>query len=210
VTTIALLRQTYANRNLGRADGLLEPWTDGDVDQHLAEAIRQTWPLLGKRANGTVATNQASDVYTVPAALSATDFRISRIELEYSSGGQTKKVDEVKSWQLYSDTQIRIRPLLATDASAVLRVFGWIPFLADASDLPVRLEVAIAARAVGLCFGQLASKLVNSERQQGLEDGRVVDYQTAVGLSAYWERRYFEQADGDPAKISVGPRAARR
>lgn len=210
MTTITLLRQNYLNDYLGRVDGATIPWTDGDCDQRLGEVIRKLWPRLGRRASGTVATNQNSDVYTVPSALSATDFLISRIELEQTSGGVSGKVDEVSSWQMYSDTQVRIRPLVPTDATLAFRVFGWVPFLADASDLPVRLEQAIGARAAGMSYGVMAAQLGNYQRQQALDNGRVVDYPTAVGLAAYYERVYFEQVDNDPAKVTRGPRAARR
>lgn len=210
MTTVALIRQTYCNRNLGRADASTIPWTDADVDQHIVEVLRKLWPAIGRFTSGTVATNQNSDVYTVPAALSATDFRLSRIELEQTSGGVSGRVDKVRDWQTYSPTQVRIRPHIVTDSTLVLRFFGWIPYLADASDLPVRLEPAVGERAVGIAYGQLAGQLGNSQRQQGLDDGRVVDYQTAVGLGAYWERRYFDQIEGDPARLSYAPRRGRR
>jgi hypothetical protein len=208
VTTVALLRQNYVNRHVGRADGSTIPWSDTDIDGHITQALALLWPEFGKFAAGSVATSQNSDVYTIPSAL--TGGRISRIELEYASGGQSTLADRISSWRYYSDTQVRIRPLLPTDATLSLRFTGWVPFATNASDLPVRLEPAIAARAAGYAMGQLAGQLVNYQRQQGLDNGRVVDYPTAVGLAAYWERRYFEQIENDPVQTSYAPRRASR
>lgn len=208
MTTVALLRQNHVNRNVGRSDGSAIPWSDTDIDAHIGAALNQLWPEFGKFVTGTVATSQNSDVYTIPAALSGG--RISRIELEYSSGGQTVLADRITSWRYYSDTQVRIRPLLPTDSTLALRFTGWVPFSITGSDLPVRLEPAIAARAAGYAMGQLSGQLANYQRQQGLDDGRVVDYPTAVGLAAYWERRYFEQIENDSVQVSYAPRRASR
>lgn len=208
MTTVALIRQTYVNDFVGRSDAQTIPWSDGDIDQHITNALAKLWPVFGKFVNGTVATSQSSDVYTIPSAL--TGGRISRIDLEQSSGGVTSLVDSISSWRYYSDTQVRIRPILPTDSTLSLRFFGWVPFATTGSDLPVRLESAIGERAAGMAFGQLAGQLANYQRQQGLDNGRVVDYPTAVGLGAYFERRYFEQMDQDPSRVSYAPRRARR
>ena len=190
-------------------DGDTIPWPSADRDIYIGQALNQSWPDIGKRVTGTVATSQSSDVYTIPLVGGVT-MRVSRIELEQTSGGVTAMVDRVVHWRLYSDTQVRIEPLLATMSGLNLRFFGWAPFLPDASDIPARLEPAIAMRAAALCYGSLSGQLVNSKRQQGLDNPRVVDYQTAVGESAYWERRYFEQIEKDPARLSFAPRRARR
>lgn len=211
MTTVAALRTTHLNKFLGivlGSDGETIPHTVAERDQYIVDALTQLWPDVGKRATGTVALSQASDVYTLPAALSGG--RVSRIEIEHTSGGSTSRIDRATHWMYYSDTQVRVSPLLATDASTVLRFFGYVPFLVDASDLPVRLEPVVAMRATALAYGVLGSQLVNSKRQQGLDQSRVVDYQTAVGLSAYWERRYFEAINKDPAGLSYAPRASRR
>lgn len=205
--TVATIRQNHLNRWLGvTADADTIPWTTTDRDAFIVDALIQTWPDVGKRAAGTVALSGSSDVYTLPAAL--TGGRVSRVELE--SVSPAAKIDRVVNWIPFSDTQIRVGPLLATDASAQMRVFGFVPFQTDASDLPTRLEPIVAMRAAALAYGQLASQLVNYKRQQGLDSARVVDYQTAVGLSAYWERRYFEAIAKDQAGLSYAPRRARR
>lgn len=210
MTTVALLRQTWVNSFLDRVDGQTVPWSDTEINQRITDALTQLWADgIGKRVTGTVATNQSSDVYTIPAALQSPG-RISRIELEQVSGGVTSRVDRVTSWQVYSDTQVRVKPILPTDSTLALRFFGWAPFDVAGSDLPTRLENAVAMKAAGLAFGQMTGGLVNSQTQQGLDSGRVIDYQTAAGLSAYWERRYQEIIRRDPARISLGPRRATR
>lgn len=210
MTTVALLRTTYVNGLVDRAEAQTVPWTDAEVNQRITDALTQLWSdSIGKRASGTVATSQASDVYTVPTVLQSPG-RISRIELEQSTGGITGRVDRVTGWQWYSDTQVRIRPRLPTDSSLLLRFFGWAPFAVDGSDLPTRLENAVAMKAAGLLYGFMLGGLVNSQTQQGLDSGRVVDYQTAAGLSAFWERRYQEIIRRDPARISLAPRRSSR
>ena len=208
--TVATIRTGHLNGFLGiTVDGDTIPWTSAQRDGLIQDALRQTWPDIGLRANGTVALDGTTDVYAFPAAL--TDGRISRIEIEGTSSGSTRKLDQVTNWELYDDTHVRIHPALATDASAVLRFFGFVPFAsADPLDILARLEPVIAMRAAGLAYGVLGSQLVNYKRQQGLDNPRVVDYQTAVGLSAYWERRYFEQISKDPSALSNAPRRARR
>lgn len=209
MTTVAAIRQTWLNPFLERADGATVPWTDGELDQRIADALTQLWQDgIGKRATGTVATNQSSDVYSIPAAL--TGGRVSRVVVEYVSGGLTREVDQVTDWRYYSDTQVRIQPILPTDAALALRFFGFVPYAITASDLPTTLENAVAMKAAGLAYSQLASSLVNTQTQQGLDSGRVIDYQTAAGISAYWERRYQEVIRRDPHRISYAPRRARR
>lgn len=211
--TVATIRTGHLNKFLGittAEDGtMVTPWPSADRDTYIGDALSQSWPDIGKRASGTVATSQATDVYTIPLVGGVT-MRVSRIEVEQTAGGVTSKIDRVVRWKLYSDTQVRIYPLLATIPGVVLRFFGWVPFLVDGTDLPLRLEPAIAMRAAALAFGAEAGQLTNLKRQQGLDQSRVVDYPTAVGMSAYWERRYFEAIQKDPAHLSYGPRAGRR
>lgn len=206
--SVTTIRQNYLNKYLGITNdsGDTIPWPSADRDQYILQALLQTWPDVGKRATGTVATNQNADVYTIPAGIT----RVSRIELEETAGGVTARIDRAVDWQLYSDTQVRVSPLVATMSGLVLRFFGWAPFATDASDIPARLEPAIAMRAASLAYGALSGQLVNYKRQQGLDSPRVVDYQTAVGESTYWERRYFEQIEKDPARLSYAPRRGRR
>lgn len=209
MTTVALLRTTYLNAKLRRADGDALPWSDAHCNQTIIDALTQLWnDGLGKFVNGTVATDQLTDIYTFPAGLAGG--QLSRIELERASGGSSGRVDRVTNWRTYDTDKVRIAPVLPTDASLALRFFGWVPFSATGSDLPVRLENVVAMKAAALSYGELGSSLVNSQLQQGLDQGRVVDYPTAVGFSAYWERRYQDQIEKDPAMRSFAPRAAHR
>ncbi|HEY6058516.1 MAG TPA: hypothetical protein VIV06_10815 [Candidatus Limnocylindrales bacterium] len=205
MTTVNDLRTGHLNRLLGRVDASTEPWSDTDCNAHLTSALRETWPELGTRATGTVATNPSSDTYAMPGSIVA----LSRVEVLDANG---LHIDRVTKWRLLWDadppTKIIIEPLIA--GGFTLRMSGWKPFSATGSDLPTRLEAIVAYKAAALAYGELAGKLANSERQQSLDSGRVVDYPTAVGLSAYYERRYIERTTNDPARVSFAPRAAHR
>lgn len=211
MTSIAALRTTYLNGHLGIAEDSVEiPWSSDARDGNLRDALAQTWPDVGVRATSTVATDESSDVVALPSGWELGNAVISRIDLVYTTGGITRRVGKVTSWQYLDDASILITPALATLTGLSLQLVGWQPFALSGADLPVRLERAVGYRAAGLAFGDLAGQLANTQRQQGLDNGRIVDYPTAVGLSAYWERRYFEQIDKDPAMVSTGPRRARR
>lgn len=207
MTTVALLRTTYVNGYLGRADASTVPWSDAQVGQHITDALTKLWPRVGLRLTGTVAASTASGVYTIPASIK----RLSRIVLEYVDGGATDLVDTVVNWRYETDATIRIKPRVQTLAGLSLRIYGWGPFSTVGTDLPTDLESAVAERAAALAYGSLAGILANSQRQQGLDSGRVVDYQTAVGLSAYYERRYQDAIDAHPSRVGgPAPRLARR
>lgn len=204
MTTIAALR-ARVNINLKRGDTDPAPWVAGDLDQAVQDALLEVWPDLGLKATGLVATNTSSGVYTIPGGIQ----RISRIDVEAST---TDIVDQVTRWRYYADadppTKIKLTPRITSGYN--LRFFGWKPFDPTGSDLLVRLEEVVARKATALAYGILAGYLGNSQMQQGLDSGRVVDYQTAVGLSAYWERRYQEAIIIDPNRVGGGLRASRR
>jgi hypothetical protein len=209
VTTVATIRTTFLNKYLGIGssnDADVVPWTSQERDEFIVGALYQTWPDIGLRATGSVATSQASDLVTIPGSIQ----KISRIELRQTAGGVSTKIDRIVDWSLVSDTQVRINPLLPTNAQLALHFYGWKPFAVDAVDLLPRLERVVAFRAASLAFSALSGQLGNLARQQGLDNARVVDYPTAVGLAALWERRYFEAVDKEPSRISVAPRGARR
>jgi len=207
MTTVASLRTTYVNGYLGRTDASTIPWSDTQVGQHITDALTKLWPDVGLRLTGTVAAASASGVYTTPASIK----RIARIVLEYVDGGTTDIVDTITNWKHETDTTIRVQPRIGTQSGLSLRFYGWGPYSAVGTDLPTDLEAAVAERAAALAYGSLAGQLVNSQRQQGLDSGRVVDYQTAVGLSAYYERRYQEAIAKYPSRVGASaPRRARR
>lgn len=207
MTTVVLIRTTYVNGYLGRADGSTVPWSDTQVGQHITDALTKLWPDVGVRTTGTVVAASGSGVYTIPASIK----RVSRIDLEYTDGAETDIVDTITNWKYETNSTVRVKPRISTLSGLSLRFYGWVPFSAVGTDLPVDLEAAVAERAAALAYGSLAGVLVNSQRQQGLDSGRVVDYQTAVGLSAYYERRYAEALDKYPSRVgAAAPRRARR
>lgn len=207
MTTVATLRTTYVNGYLGRTDGTTVPWSDTQIDRHISDALAKLWPDVGLRLTGTVAATTATGIYTIPASIK----RVSRVLLEYTDGGVTDIVDTVVNWRYETDTTVRVRPIITTEAGLNLRFYGWGPFSATGSDLPTDLEATVGERAAALAYGSLAGWLANSQKQQGLDSGRVVDYQTAVGMSAYYERRYQEAIDKYPGRMgAIAPRAARR
>lgn len=204
MTTVAELRTEYVNAYLHRTDGSAKPWGDGELDRLIADSIVKLWPRLGVLTYGDVATDQTTDLYNVPGVL-LEQYRISRIELLSLTG---RYLDRVTSWRQHDNLKILVSPTLATGAK--LRVYGYIPFAADGSDLPVDLEETVAHRAAGKAYGNLAAELMNSERQQNLDTGRVIGYQDAIGLSAYHERLFLDGSVDHPSRVSYAPRAARR
>jgi hypothetical protein len=205
MSTIALLRTTYLNFYLKRTDGDPTPWTDADCNQCLTDSMGDLWPDLGLKATGIVATSAATDRYTIPGSI----VHVTRIDVEASD---TSYLDTVTKWRYFPDadppTKVIIAPKLTTGYN--LRFYGFKPFLDAATDLLPRLENVVASLAASKAYGILASSLVNSQRQQGLDSGRVVDYQTAVGLSAYWRREYENAKAGDPNLVTNAPRASMR
>jgi hypothetical protein len=207
VTTVTLLRQTYVNGYLGRTDGSTIPWSDTQIDRHISDAILKLWPDVGLRATGTVAALTTSGIYAIPASIQ----RVERIVLEYVAGGNTDVVDEVTDWRYETDTTVRVQPRIGTTTGLSLRFYGRKAYSPLASDLPVDLEPAVSERATALAYGSLAGILANSQRQQSLDSGRVVDYQTAVGMSAYYERRYQDAIARRFDRVTTAaPRRARR
>lgn len=205
MTTIASLRTTYLNTYLKRTDGDPLPWTDGECDLLLTEAVGDLWPDIGAKATGIVATSSATDRYTIPGSI----VHVTRIDVENSSA---QYVDTVTKWRYFPDadppTKVIIAPVLITGYN--LRFYGFKPFVDAATDLLPRLEGVVSSLAASKAYGILASQLVNSQRQQGLDSGRVVDYQTAVGLSAYWRREYEYAIRNDPSRVTNAPRASLR
>lgn len=201
MATLATLR-ALANVNLSRADGDTLPWSDAAIDTLTQTALARLWPKVAKRASATLATDQTKDVFTIPSPV----IRVSRIELLAQDG---TLADRIMNWRYISDTQVIIRPQIVTGYT--FRFIGWCPFdYATGADLLARLDSVVAMRVTALAYGALAGRLANSQRQQALDSGRIVDYSTAVGLSAYWERRYQDEISDDPAHASYAPRYAHR
>jgi hypothetical protein len=207
MATVAALRTNYLNDLLERAEASTVPWSDAKCNQALTSALYDLWPMLGQFVYGDVATDSETQLYTVPTALGTVEgeYQISRIEVLDASDNY---VDTARVWRRHSATQIVLKPRLS--AGYTLRFYGWKRFAVDGSDLPLRLERAVAYKAASTCFGMLTGRLVNSQTQQGLDSGRIVDYPSAVGLSAYWEAQFQRIAQNDPSRVSLAPRRAYR
>jgi hypothetical protein len=208
-TTIEAIRQDYLNLYVHRVDdpgggASNKPWSDAECDRLIGDALTKLWPKLGIRVAGDLEADGQSDVYAAPTELGDT-FRVSAIDLLDADG---RTVDRVSNWRYGAAGELLIRPLFASGTA--LRVWAWTPFAADASDLPDDLIEAVAHRAAGRAYSGLAAELVQSQRQQNLDSGRVVSYQDAIGFAAYHERLYQEGVIDHPAQISYAPRASRR
>ena len=201
MTTIASLRMKYANKYLARADADTLPWTASDIDLHLGDAIRQLWPVHGLFVSGDVATTSAGMEYTVPASIA----RLSRIEILDTSGYYR---GAVTNWRTLTSGKVVIKPVLAGGYN--LRFWGWKAFSQDAADLPVALEDVVSKLAAAQAYGQLAAHLTNTQRQQSLDSGRMVDHQQAIALSAYWQRVAESRLFNDPTRVALAPRMAQR
>jgi hypothetical protein len=207
MATVASIRQTHLNDIVSRTDGSSVPWSDTQLNTQITSALYDLWPDLGLFASGDVATSSTSQLYTIPVTLGTAEgeYLISRIDVLDASSNY---VDEVQWWRRHSASAVVIKPLLSSGYT--LRFYGWKRFAVDGADIPVRLERAVAYKAAALAYGELAARLVNYQRQQGLDSGRVVDYPSAIGLSAYWEQRFREVVRNDPSRISLAPRSAYR
>lgn len=201
MTTIASLRTTYLNKYLARADADTLPWTTTSLDQHLADAIRSLSPTHGLLVTGDVATDPQTNEYTIPAAIT----RISRIEMLGPDGAYHSPVT---NWRLTSSGKVVIKPRLASGYT--LRFTGWSAFAVTGSDLPVELEDVVAKLAAAQSYGELAASLTNSQRQQNLDSGRVVDHQQAISLDAYWRRLATDRLISSPYRVGHAPRRASR
>lgn len=201
MTTISALRQTYLNKYLARSDSDTLPWSTTDLDQHLADALRSLAPTHGILTSGDVATTSTNQQYTIPASIT----RVSRIELLDSQGYY---LDDVTNWRPIPSGKVVIKPRLADGLT--LRFTGWKPFAVTAADLTTDLEDVVAKLAAAQAYGQLAAHLTNSQRQQNLDSGRIVDHQQAIALSAYWQRLAESRLFNDTSRVSYAPRRAHR
>ncbi len=204
MTTIAALRQDYLNSNLGRQDADTLPWASAQLDDFIDQGILELWPSVGEQvvADGAAPSGNLADV---PSGLGTVlgQYRISRIDIV---GSDDEYLDRVSSWRYHSGTKVIVKPRL--DPSLTLRYTGYKPF--TVSTLTTSLEAVVCYRAAALAFGAMVGQLVNSQRQQGLDSGRVVDYQTAVGASAYWQRLFVAGVQKEAHQLSYAPRAAHR
>lgn len=202
VAALAAIVNTYVRRTAGE----LQPWTDAQVTQSVTDALDQLWPDFGVLAYGEVATDGTQYV-TIPTAFTASGvgFRLSRILVKNNQG---LVADKATSYQLHINNQVFTKTRIASGNT--FAIYGFVPYINDGSNLPVRLNSAIAMRAASFLYGMLAAALANSQRQQNLEQSRVISYQEALSLSAYYERRFQDATAREPTRVSYAPRASAR
>lgn len=207
--TQATVRTNYLNALINQTvDAGTLPWTQAERNQALDQALEELWPDFGLFVSGTVASNQNSPYYTLPASIAL----LSRIVLERVSSGITEQVGEVPAWTPHVGGQVAVHPPIATDTTVTLRFYGWKPFNSDYSDLPTNMQSLVAMKAASLCYGIISSKLTNQEDQMAMDVGKLVSQADAVGLSAYWQRRYEDRLPQlrKTSGVSFAPRAASR
>jgi hypothetical protein len=209
MATLVGLRTDYLNHYLGgRIDGSSQPWSNDQLDQFLIDAITRLWPDFGVLAYDELATDQATQFFDVPSSITgAKPYKISRIQIRQGAPGENGfVVDQATGWRPHPGDQFYVKTRIASN-----QTFGVYAFLAfTLANLEVGLEHAVSARAASLAFGGLTSSLVDWQRQQTLDTGRVVSYADAVGASAYWERQYQEATVRHPSRIAFAPRASNR
>lgn len=205
MATIASIRTGYLNGMLSREDGSTDPFSDSTCNQMISQAIEELWPDFGVFFNDVAATDESDEFYVIPTGM----VEISRIVLE-SASAPARRVSNVMNWRKAGSGQVVVDPLIATDSSLQLRFYGWKPYANDGSDLPDRLQSLVAMKAASLCYGTMAAGLSDYERQAALDSGKMVTYQDAVGLSAFWQRRYEDRARREPGQVTFAPVAATR
>ena len=157
--------------------------------------LRAVGWLLGRDSDST------TQEFTVPASIE----RVTLIDILNSSGYY---VDRVSSWRTLPGGKVVIKPRIATGLT--LRFTGYKPYAATGADLPSRLEQVVAYAVCGRAYDALAGELLNSQRQQNLDSGRVITYQEAAQQSAYYAAQYRERILRDPSLVRSGPRASHR
>lgn len=190
---------TYVRRTAGET----QPWTDGQVTAAVTDALDQLWPDFGVLTYAEVAADGTQYV-TIPGAF-GTRYRLSRLLLK---NGQGIVADKATSYQAHPGGQVFTKTRAAQGSTYA--IYGFTPYLADGSNLPSNMDSAIAMRGASFLYGMLAAALANSQRQQNLEQNRVISYQEALALSAYYERRFQDATEREPTRVSYAPRASAR
>jgi hypothetical protein len=209
VATVAALRTDYVNQYLGgRVDGSTKPWSDDELDRFINDAVILLWPDFGLLVYDELQTVETTQFFDVPAAIVAlAPYKISRVMIRQGAPGEGGIVtDQATGWRPHPGNQFYVKTRIRTG-----QTFGVYAFHAfSVADLDTSLEPAICYRAASAAYGALGGGLVDWQRQQNLDTGRMVSYADAVGLSAYWERRYQEATVRHPSRIAFAPRASSR
>lgn len=202
MATVAGLRTGHIEQLLhaGTLTTTSRPWTTTEIDAYTAAVLAELWPDVGIYSTEDVASDSTTQEYTLSSIQ-----RIAFIDVLNSSGYY---VDRVTSWRPLPSSKVLIKPRVADNLT--LRVTGFVPYAVDGSDLPTRLEQIVAFRSAARAYDGLAGELINSQRQQNLDSGRVVTYNEAAQQAAYYEQRYQERILRDPSLVRSGPRASHR
>lgn len=203
MATVAGLRTGHIEPYLhaGTLSATTRPWTSTEIDIYTTAVLQELWPDVGVYATGDVDTDQTTNEYTIPGSIQ----RVLFIDILDSDD---LYVDRVSSWRPIPSDKVIIKPLLATGYT--LRFTGYKPYAATGSDLPARLEQVVAFRSLARAYDALAGELLNSQRQQNLDSGRVITYGEAAQQAAYWEAKYQQSILRDPSLVRSGSRASRR
>jgi len=202
-TTVAALRTGHIEKFLhaGSLGATTRPWTTTEIDAYTVAVLEELWPDVGIYATGDVASDSTVQEYTIPGSI----VRIAFIDILSSEGYYQ---DRVMSWRPLPAGKVLIKPRIADGLT--LRFTGYKAYAADATDITTRLEQIVAFRSVARAYDGLAGELINSERQQQLDSGRVISYQEASQQSAFFEAKYRETIMRDPSLVRSGPRASHR
>lgn len=205
MATVAGIRTGYLNGLLKRTDGDTKLFTDSICNQMISQAIEELWPDFGVFFSEVAATDESDEFYTIPTGMT----EISRIVLETTTT-PARRISNVTNWRKAGAGMVVIDPLISSSAGVQLRFYGWKAYASDGSDLPDRLQSLVAMKAASLLYGVMSADLSDYERQAALDSGKVVTYQDAVGLSAFWQRRYEDRARREPGQVTFAPIAASR
>ena len=202
-TTVADLRTGHNEHLLHTATTALttRPTPSPPIDIYTVAVLEELWPDVGIYVTGDVASDTTTQEYTIPALIE----RIAFIDILDQNGFY---IDRVSSWRTLPDGKVVIKPRIA--ANLTLRFTGFKPYDNDATDLPTRLEQVVAYRSCARAYDALAGELINSQRQQNLDSGRVITYQEAQQQAAFYEAKYQERILRDPSLVRSGPRASHR
>jgi hypothetical protein len=181
------------------------------VSAVIGNALARLWPDMGTLQYAETVCDGRQFIAVPAIFTTAIEYKLSRIILldgPEAQGGTYG--DDLKGWRKHPiDNQIVVKKGFP-GAGVYAGFYGWVPFAPDGSDLPVSLEPALADRSASFAYGDYGAKLANYQRQLNLDDSRVVDYPTAIGLSAYYEKRYQDGTLDSQYRLTFAPRSSSR
>ncbi len=203
MTTVALLRTAHIEPYLhsGTLTSSSRPWTLAEIDAYTSAVLAELWPDVGVYTTGDVDSDSTVQEYTIPGSIE----RILFIDILDSSDYY---IDRIMSWRPLPAGKVLIKPRISDNLN--LRFTGYKPYNVAGTDLPVRLEQVVSWASLARAYKGLAGELINSERQQNLDSGRVISYQEASQQSVMFQANYDDAIRDDPSLVRSGPRASHR